>query len=247
VPSVRPRVRSPCLDPGASDLPESIGREHHNRWLTLALPAAVSLGVWASCWVVAGTRVAWEVLTAAGASAVVFGTTTVFGAAVVPGLTLDTWHIAAVVAYMGALLSFVYAYNLDLLERLPRVGDYVRRARVGAEQSLAAHPWIRRFATAGVALFVLTPLPGSGALGGSVVGRLVGLGPLRTFLATAIASIAVCAIYAAAGAPLARWLDAAKVGIVGRLVAVAGLLAVVYLMYRLVRRFAAKVPPETGA
>jgi hypothetical protein len=140
--------------------------ERHDRRLTLGLPAAVTVAVWFVCVLVVGWSRALDYLTAAGASLVVLGATVVFGRAVLPGISLSTYELAGIVAYGSVVTSFVYAFNMDLLERVPRLGDYLRRARTGARASLHDHPWIRRMATAGVGLFVLTPLPAAARSGG---------------------------------------------------------------------------------
>ena len=83
---------------------------------------------------------------------------------------LSTWQIAVWLMYLNAASALLYAYNLDLLERVPGIGPYLLRARRNAVKSLDRHRWIRRLAGVGVGLFVLTPLPGSGQLGGASSG-----------------------------------------------------------------------------
>ena len=112
---------------------------------------------------------------------------------------LGTWPLAGVVAYFSVLTAFFYAFNLDVLERLPKVGVWLRRVSINTRRTLSGRPWIRRWATVGVGMFVLMPLPGSGTLGGSLMGRLVGLTPRATFGAVAIAGILVSAAYARLG------------------------------------------------
>jgi uncharacterized membrane protein len=214
-----------------------------NRWKTIGIPFGVALLLWAAAWVVSGNRVAWEIMIAGVASLVIVGPTIVFGAAVIPGLTLSTTHLAVIVSCTTVLAAFVYAYNLDLVERLPKAGDWLRRARIGAQQTIRQRPWIRRLATLGVAIFVLLPLPGSGVLGGCLVARVIGLSSLRAFLATVTAGIGVAWIYASVGRPLERWLDEEQIGLGFRLSAVVALILIVILLVRLTRRFAARVPP----
>jgi uncharacterized membrane protein len=225
----------------------SNGPERHDRRLTLLLPLAIALSAWGLVLLTSTWRHAWEVLTAVGASLVVFGPTVIFGPAVVPGLALSTWELVAVVSFMSVLTAFVYAYNLDLFERVPRVGPWLRRARMGASRSLRQHPWVRRLATVGLGVFVLLPLPGSGSLGGCLIGRLIGLRPLRTFLATGIAGVLVALLYGWGGATLKEWLDREEVGWKVRAAGVVLFLLVVTLLVRFVRRFARTVPPGADA
>ena len=52
--------------------------------------------------------------------------------------------------------------------------------------------------------FVLSPLPGSGQLGGCFVGRVIGLPKRTIFLVVALAGVAVAALYAIFADYLAR-------------------------------------------
>lgn len=139
------------------------------------------------------------------------GTTVVFGEAALGDQTFDlklrTWHLAYVVMYVNAVSGWFYTYNLDLLEKLPKIGPWMRRSRRNARAMLQHRPWIRRWSVVGVGLFVITPLPGSGALGGSLVGRIVGISKRATVIAVAVAGIAVCSAYALLANELKQMLD----------------------------------------
>jgi uncharacterized membrane protein len=130
------------------------------------------------------------------------GTTVVFGKAAIGDelfeVNLETWDLAFIVMYVNAVSAFWYTYNIDLLQKIPGVGPYLRQARKNAVETLRSRPWIRRWAVVGVGLFVVTPLPGSGALGGSLMGRIVGVSKKATFLSVATAGVVVASIYAMA-------------------------------------------------
>jgi uncharacterized membrane protein len=51
---------------------------------------------------------------------------------------------------------------------------------------------MRRWAFTGVMLFVMFPLTGTGAIGGSLFGRLLGLSRIRTFLSITVGSAIGC-------------------------------------------------------
>jgi hypothetical protein len=85
--------------------------------------------------------------------------------------------------------------------------------------------------------------PGSGSLGGTVVARLIGLSPLRSFLACATAGIAVAILYASMGEPLRRWLDRREIGTDLRIAGAVVTLVVVLVLVKVVRRFARRAPP----
>ncbi|MHC5010475.1 MAG: small multi-drug export protein [Planctomycetota bacterium] len=169
----------------------------------------------------------------------------IFTPAVVPDIVVGTWDLAWLVMYVNAASAFFYAYNLDLLERVPKLGPYLRRARMNAVVQLQEHPWVRRLATFGVGLFVFSPLPGSGSFGGCLAGRIVGLTAWASFVIVSIAGAFVAVGYAAGGRALEKWLDAndlsTPVRVAGALVAI----ALVSLLVTIVRRLArAPLPSE---
>ena len=48
----------------------------------------------------------------------------------------------------------------------------------------------------GIVLFVMVPFQGSGALVGSIVGRLIGMKPINTFLAITVGALVGCIMIA---------------------------------------------------
>ena len=174
-------------------------------------PPALTAALVGLVYLAAGAWVMNEVLVAGGLSLFGAGTTVVFGEAALGDTTynlrLSTWHLAYIVMYVNAVSAWFYTYNLDLLQRLPKVGPQLRRSRMNATATLQHRPWIRRWAVIGVGLFVITPLPGSGALGGSLMGRIVGVSKRATFLAVAIAGVIVSSGYALLAGQLKAQLD----------------------------------------
>jgi uncharacterized membrane protein len=120
---------------------------------------------------------------------------------------LGVWHIGIWLMFLNTAAAFLYAYNLDLLERVPVIGPYLKRARHNVGQTLLHHPWIRRMAEAGIVLFVLSPLPGSGQLGGCFIGRVIGLPRRTVFFVVTLAGVAVATLYAMSANYLAHVLD----------------------------------------
>lgn len=210
-------------------------------------PIAASALIWFGFYLFAeDERYAWDMLTAAGASLFGLGTTVVFGKAVLAEhLLLTTWDLAFVVMYVNAVSGWWYAYNLDLGQRLPGIGPYLARARANAVATLRARPWIRRFSTIGVGFFVLTPLPGSGALGGCIMGRIIGISKFASFMAVSCAGVIVCYAYASAASRLEPLILHAPVWIK----VVVGLLSLVliYFMIKLLFRLMGMGPgPQVG-
>ena len=167
--------------------------------LLLGPVLAVGLG-YALLALFGSVRLANQVLLIGGLFLTFVGPTVIFGSSEFD--MLSTWPVVGVVCVFSCLTAFFYAFNLDLLERLPKVGVLFRRASLSARKTLSARPWIRRWAIFGVGFFVLLPLPGSGTLGGALMGRLVGLTPLASFAAVSVAGIVVAVCYGCFGAAI---------------------------------------------
>jgi len=153
--------------------------------------------------------------------------------------SMSAMQLAAMVVFMDCLYAYLLAYNLHHLYRLPRVGPWLERVQSFCRYWLSRRPWMKRWAFTGVMLFVLFPLTGTGAPGGSILGRLVGLRPRTTLLAIAMGSVLGCGLMASFAAPLEPlfhglrhewWFEASGVAVLAILV---------FMLLRLGRRLAA--------
>jgi uncharacterized membrane protein len=220
-------------DPPTVDPPLGFWR----RCFHLLGPFAVTGAAWFVLYLLRGEAFAYDALRAGAASVVGFGTTVVFGKAVLgEHLLLTTWDLAALVMWLNAATGWFFAYNLDLGQRLPVIGPYLARARRNAVRTLKERPWIRRLSTIGVSLFVLTPLPGSGSLGGCVMARIVGMSKRASFLAVTFAGVAVCVAYAYGAHRIEPLVVHAELWM--KVAGAAVLLLIVWLLVRLLKRLA---------
>lgn len=218
-------------------------RPRPRRVWTLLAPLGATAVLWLVLLAATSRRVATDLLWA-GLAGLFVGSTVIFGPAILPDIRLSTWELAALIAYLNVLTGLVYAYNLDILERVPGVGPYLERARTRAGARVRKRPWVRRLATLVVGLFVVLPVPGSGSLGGCIVGRVIGLSALRCFLTVSVAGVVLAVASGLAGGALKAWLDAEEVRTPFRIAAAAVVIAIVWLLVHLLRRLGA---PEEAA
>lgn len=106
-------------------------------------------------------------------------------------LALIAWEIDLV----GSVLILLW---IERLELLPVVGPTLRQAHAQAHEALRTYPGLRRMAVFGIGLFVFVPIPGSGALTGTLIGQIVGLSRPTGFLTVAVAAALACSCYAGA-------------------------------------------------
>ena len=77
-------------------------------------------------------------------------------------------------------------WNFDYAKKIPGLGKLVQRVGEQGEQALQKYKWAKRFGFIGVVLLVIFPLQWTGSGVGSIVGRLIGMQPLMTWLAVVI-------------------------------------------------------------
>ncbi len=148
-------------------------------------------------------------------------------------LGLPWWMMAFSVALMDILAAIFMALNFDIALKIPGVGGWIRKFIANGEHFFARRPWLERFYFAGVVMFVMFPLQGSGGIGGTLVGRMMGLSPGKVIVAIAVGALAGSTIIAL-GVEVIReiFLENALLGsaIAVSVVAVLGLLYVLYRM-----------------
>lgn len=104
-------------------------------------------------------------------------------------LPFSPLSIAHMVVLSDACVAWFVTVNLTALYQLPWVGHGVRSLEASGRSTLARYPWMRRMAMLGIALFVAVPLPGTGAVGGTIVARLIGFSLLRSFLVVCLGTV----------------------------------------------------------
>jgi uncharacterized membrane protein len=104
---------------------------------------------------------------------------------------MSTAELAGMVVFMDVLYAYFLAFNLHHVYRIRRfgIGPAIQRLQNFCQWWLSERPWMRRWAFTGVMLFVMFPLTGTGAPGGSIIGRLVGLRARTTLAAITIGSL----------------------------------------------------------
>ena len=166
-----------------------IDSPRETRWLLVALGVGLALSVTAlvlwilladpqNPWQLAGQTLGF--LTVPGKYVVFWG--------LAPSSPLGPWGLSVLGIVADALLSLVLASLLQPLGRLRGVGPWLKRVHERAAEVLAEYPGLRRTAFWGVVLFVFLPLPGTGAVGGTFAGQLLGLSRTTTLAAILIGS-----------------------------------------------------------
>ena len=105
------------------------------------------------------------------------------------GMGFSPFFLAGMVTLMDIVTAMVVVANIEVLYRLRWIGAKLLRLETSGRHMLKQRPWIRRLAVFGVVLFVMFPLTGTGAVGGTIFGRLIGLRFPRILFGIALGAV----------------------------------------------------------
>ncbi len=104
--------------------------------------------------------------------------------------------IASAIAFIDIMVGLFLVWNFDLAKKIPLIGNFIHRIEAKGSDILVKKPWVQRLAFTGIVLFVMFPFQGSGAVGATIVGRMLGMKPKRVWYAVIIGAIVGCLIIA---------------------------------------------------
>ena len=162
-------------------------------WLTLLGPFVLTASVVFFVWEFAGPRVAWRLVSTAVATFFLFGKFVILGGS--DGDLLDAAafftaeQLMLIVLYMDVMTGCLLVFHLGFLIRLPMVGEKLNELVQDGNFILRSNRWMKRATFLGLVAFVMFPLAATGSVGGSIFGRLLGLGRLATLIGIVVGSI----------------------------------------------------------
>ncbi len=149
-------------------------------------------------------------------------------------LGIPWWLIATSLVLLDVLTSLFVILNIRLALRIPVLGPWISRFLGSGEEFMKKRPWVSRWSVLGVAFFVFLPFQGTGGVGATLVGMLVGLSPSRILLAVALGASAESLLFALGSEII--WRLILENFALGILVAIAAL-AIAVIAYLLLRRW----------
>jgi len=142
------------------------------------------------------------------------------------------WLIGTSIALLDVLAGLFMALNFELAYQVPLLGTWISRFMDHGQAFLSRRPWLKKFYFTGVVLFVMFPLQGSGGIGASLVGRLLGMSRKAVLLAITIGAFLGCYLIALGSEFI--WALIIARPLVGITVAIAVIVAIIvgYCVYR---------------
>nr|WP_280897448.1 small multi-drug export protein [Methanolinea mesophila] len=105
-------------------------------------------------------------------------------------LGLPWYLVATSVAMLDIAAALFMAWNFDLALNIPVLGPWIGKFMHHGQEFVRQRPWLERLYFTGLALFVMFPLQGSGGIGASIVGRILGMPKHEVVAAIAIGAFA---------------------------------------------------------
>ena len=90
------------------------------------------------------------------------------------GWGFGPYELGFVIWIMDTITVILLVYSFQILYRIPWVRRSLEKIHHNAELVLHAFPILQRITLVGVVLFVLFPIAGTGAIGGSFIGMILG-------------------------------------------------------------------------
>jgi uncharacterized membrane protein len=109
---------------------------------------------------------------------------------------IDPLVMALSIAFVDIIVALFLVWNYDLAKKIPFIGKFIIKVENIGKKSSNKYGWVKPLRFIGIILFVMVPFQGSGGLVGSIVGRLIGMKPLNTFLAISAGAIIGCLMIA---------------------------------------------------
>jgi len=111
-------------------------------------------------------------------------------------LNVDPLAMALSVAFIDIIVALFLMWNYDLAKKIPLIGRFMIKVENIGKHSSDKYAWVKPLRFIGIILFVMVPFQGSGGLVGSILGRLIGMKPVNTFLAISSGAILGCLLLA---------------------------------------------------
>ncbi|MDD1718422.1 MAG: small multi-drug export protein [Methanoregulaceae archaeon] len=139
-----------------------------------------------SAWILGGLMILYYVPPAGKESIIPLGI----------ALGIPWWLMVAALSMLDVLTGLFMLLNMGIARRLPYLGPWISRFIASGDEFMKKRPWLARWRVPGVALFVVLPFQGTGGVGATIVGVMMGLSPAEILLAIGIGGTTECLLFA---------------------------------------------------
>ncbi len=157
-------------------------------WTALLGPFLLTAAILALIWTLSGWNATQQFVVSGLTTFFLFGRFAIAGAGALPGIQLTPTQAFWMLTYMDIMIAMFVTFHMGMLFRLPYVGAKIGALVYDGKFVLDRYRWMKRIAFVGLVLFVVFPTSTTGSIGGSIFGRLLGLGRAWTLLGIACGS-----------------------------------------------------------
>lgn len=135
----------------------------------------------------------WETFKVLGALSIAYFVPPAGKETVIPtGVLVFKIHPAVMampIAFLDIVVGLFLVWNFDFAKKLPLIGKWITKFEASGSDVLKKKPWIEKLAFLGLVGFVIFPFQGSGGVGTSILGRIIGMEPYKVLAAITIGAI----------------------------------------------------------
>ena len=111
-------------------------------------------------------------------------------------ISLDPLLIALAIASIDIIVGLFLVWNFDFAKKIPFLGIFIIKLESKGGALLKRNRYIETLSFIGVTLFVIVPFQGSGAVGASIIGRMIGMNPYKVWAAIIVGAVSGCLMIA---------------------------------------------------
>ncbi|MFP4000505.1 MAG: small multi-drug export protein [Thermoplasmata archaeon] len=100
--------------------------------------------------------------------------------------------VSASIAFVDIVTSYFLLWNFYIAKKIPLVGKWIDRFQKYGAKKMKEKTWIKKLASIGVASFVIFPFQGSGGVGASILGRVIGMNKYHAWLSITVGAFVGC-------------------------------------------------------
>ncbi len=224
-------------------------------WISTFLgPAVISGVVLTLIGLIGGWGLASKFIYHAAITFFVFGRFVILGGyegqgeGVLHSISLAPSQLFLMLTFMDFMVALFVTFHMGILFRVPWAGPKIAGLVSDGKFLMDHHPWLKRVTFVGLVTFVIFPTSTTGSIGGSIFGRLLGLGRFFTVTGVLLGSILGNGIMYFFAKEINKYFgaDTLWLKLAGILILVAGVFLVEWRFRKLKQQYLAGVGRDNG-